>query len=83
VSVKNPELTPEAYLAELMEPEYSSKDHNHICWDCGHFKPVQKGSKFPPADTIGWCMKIHWPFYQCVTDFNVVVKCYEFEETKL
>lgn len=78
---KNPELTPEAFLAEIQTPEYERT--GHICWDCSHFKPVQKGSKFPPADTIGWCMKIHWPFYQVVTDFNVVKKCFVFEEKKI
>jgi hypothetical protein len=45
-------------------------------------KPVLKGSKFPPADIIGWCMKIHWPHYWCVADFNVVKKCYAFEARK-
>jgi len=45
-------------------------------------KPVLKGSSFPPADIIGWCMKIYWPDYWCVADFNVVKKCYAFTEKK-
>ncbi len=73
------DLTPDQFLASLLSPEYS-KASGHICWECKHFKPVQKGSKFPPADTIGWCTKIHWPFYWCVTDFNVVKKCYTLEK---
>lgn len=74
-----PKLTPEQFMASLIAPEYS-RETGHICWDCKHFKPVQKGSKFPPADTIGWCTQIHWPFYWCVTDFNVVKKCYAHEK---
>jgi hypothetical protein len=27
-------------------------------------------------------MKIHWPHYWCVADFNVVKKCYAFEARK-
>ncbi len=73
------DLTPDQFLATLLTPEYS-KASGHVCWDCKHFKPVQKGSKFPPADTIGWCTKIHWPFHWCVTDFNVIKKCYAFEK---
>lgn len=71
--------TPEQYLASILTPE-RSRDTGHVCWDCKHFKPVQKGSKFPPADTIGWCTQIHWPFYWCITDFNVVKKCYAIEK---
>ena len=73
------ELTPEQFLAQVLTPEFT-RDTGHICWDCKHFKPVQKGSKFPPADTIGWCMQIHWPFAWCITTFNVVKKCYAFEK---
>lgn len=73
-----PKMTPEQFVASILAPEYSRTEH--ICWDCKHFKPVQKGSKFPPADTIGWCTQIHWPFYWCITDFNVVKKCYAFEK---
>ncbi len=74
-----PKLTPEQFLAEVLTPQFS-RETGHICWDCKHFKPVIKGSKFPPADTIGWCTQIHWPFYWCVTDFNVVKKCYVHEK---
>jgi hypothetical protein len=28
-------------------------------------------------------MKIHWPFYWGVADFNVVKKCYAFESKKV
>jgi hypothetical protein len=70
--------TPEQYLASILTPEYSRT--GHICWDCKHFKPVLKGSKFPPADTIGWCTQIHWPFFWCITNFNEVKKCYAFEK---
>ncbi len=73
------ELTPEQFLAEILTPEYS-RETGHVCWDCKHFKPVQKGSKFPPKDTIGWCTQIHWPFFWCITDFNVVKKCYAMEK---
>jgi hypothetical protein len=73
------ELTPEQFLATVLVPE-RTRDTGHLCWDCKHFKPVLKGSKFPPADTIGWCTQIHWPFYWCITDFNVVKKCYAFEK---
>ena len=74
-----PNVTPEQFLATVLVPE-RSRDTGHVCWDCKHFKPVLKGSKFPPADTIGWCTMIHWPFYWCITDFNVVKKCYAFEK---
>lgn len=73
------ELTPDQFLAEILTPEYS-RETGHVCWDCKHFKPVQKGSKFPPADTIGWCTQIHWPFFWSITDFNVVKKCYAMEK---
>ncbi len=73
------ELTPEQFLATVLVPEHT-RDTGHMCWDCKHFKPVLKGSKFPPGDTIGWCTMIHWPFYWCITDFNVVKKCYAFEK---
>ncbi|MGD8254430.1 MAG: hypothetical protein PVI73_12965 [Syntrophobacterales bacterium] len=73
------ELTPEEFLDTILIPE---KQSDHICWNCRGLKPVLKGSKFPPADIIGWCMKIHWPHYWCVADFNVVKKCYAFEERK-
>lgn len=73
------ELTPDQFLATVLVPQFG-RDTGHVCWDCKHFKPVLKGSKFPPADTIGWCTMIHWPFYWCVTDFNVVKKCYAFEK---
>lgn len=72
-------LTPDQFLAEVLTPEYT-RETGHLCWGCKHFKPVIKGSKFPPADTIGWCAQIHWPFFWCVTDFNVVKKCYAFEK---
>lgn len=74
-----PKSTPDQFLAEILTPEYT-RETGHRCWDCKHFKPVIKGSKFPPADTIGWCAQIHWPFFWCVTDFNVVKKCYAFEK---
>lgn len=77
--VAESKLTPDQFLAEVLTPEYS-RETGHICWGCKHFKPVIKGSKFPPADTIGWCAQIHWPFFWCVTDFNVVKKCYAFEK---
>jgi hypothetical protein len=40
---------------------------------------VLKDSKFPPADIIGWCKKIHWPHYWCVPEMDVITKCYAFE----
>jgi hypothetical protein len=77
--VDKAKLTPEEFLATVLVPEFG-RETGHICWDCKHLKPVLKGSKFPPADTIGWCTMIHWPFYWNVTDFNVVKKCYAFEK---
>jgi len=73
------ELTPDEFLAEILTPEYT-RETGHVCWDCKHFKPVLKGSEFPPADVIGWCTQIHWPFFWCVADFNVIKECYAFEE---
>ena len=70
-------LTPRQFLDKVLEPE---KESDHICWNCEFLKPVIKGSSFPPADLIGWCMKIHWPYYWCVADFNVVKKCYAFKQ---
>jgi hypothetical protein len=72
-------LTADQFLATVLVPQFS-RETGHMCWDCKHFKPVLKDSKFPPADTIGWCTQIHWPFFWCVTDFNVVKKCYAFEK---
>ena len=73
------ELTPIEFLDKVLEPEFES---DHICWDCLGFKPVIKGSKFPPADIIGWCKNIHWPHFWCVANFNVVKKCYAFDAKK-
>ena len=28
-------------------------------------------------------MKIHWPFYWCVTEANVIKKCYAFEKKEV
>jgi len=70
-------LSPRQFLDKVLEPE---KESDHICWNCEFLKPVIKGSSFPPADIIGWCMKIHWPYYWCVADFNVVTKCYAFKQ---
>jgi hypothetical protein len=70
-------LSPREFLDKVLEPE---KESDHICWNCEFLKPVIKGSKFPPADIIGWCMKVHWPYYWCVADFNVVKKCYAFKQ---
>ncbi len=77
--VDKAKLTPEEFLATVLVPEFG-RETGHICWDCKHLKPVLKGSKFPPADLIGWCTMIHWPFYWCITDFNVVKKCYAMEK---
>lgn len=70
------DLTPEEYLATILVPE---KHTAHACWQCKNLKPVLKGSSFPPADIIGWCKKIHWPFYWCIPEFEVIKKCYAFE----
>ena len=70
-------LTPRQFLDKVLEPE---KESDHICWNCEFLKPVIKGSGFPPADIIGWCMKVHWPYYWCVADFNVVTKCFAFKQ---
>jgi hypothetical protein len=73
------ELTPQEFLDQCLKP---AKESDHICWDFLHLKPVIEGSRFPPADIIGWCKKIHFPHYWCVADFNVVKKCYAFEAKK-
>ncbi len=75
-----PNLTPEEFLATVLVPE---KKTDHMCWGCKHLKPVLQGSSFPPADLIGWCNKIHWPFTWSVTEFNVVKKCYAFEASEV
>ena len=75
-----PTLTPEEFLATVLVPE---KKTDHICWHCKHLKPVLKGSSFPPADLIGWCRKIHWPFDWCVIEANVIMKCYAFEKKEV
>jgi hypothetical protein len=77
--VDKAKLTPEEYLATILVPE-KGRETGHVCWDCKHLKPVLKGSKFPPVDLIGWCTMIHWPFYWCVTEFDVIKKCYAFEK---
>jgi hypothetical protein len=77
--VDKAKLTPEEFLATVLVPE-RGRETGHICWDCKHLKPVLKDSKFPPADLIGWCTMIHWPYYWCITDFNVIKKCYAMEK---
>jgi hypothetical protein len=69
-------LTPEEFLAKILEP---AKQTDHICWKCKHLKPVLKDSAYPPADLIGYCKKIHWPFFWCVSEYDVVKKCYAYE----
>lgn len=77
--VDKEKLTPEEYLATILVAE-KGRETGHLCWDCKHLRPVLQGSKFPPADLIGWCTMIHWPFEWSVTDFNVVKKCYSFDK---
>ena len=67
------------FLAQVMEAE---KKTDHLCWQCQHFKWVIKDSKLPPADIIGWCKKIHWPFFWCVNESDVVKECYGYEQRK-
>lgn len=69
--------TPAEFLAHVLTPE---KKTDHICWKCKYLKWVLKGSGFPPADIIGWCKKIHWPHYWCISEMDVIKKCYEFEQ---
>ncbi|HDD52924.1 MAG: hypothetical protein DRI93_01940 [Aquificota bacterium] len=73
------EMTPDEFRLMILEPE---KDTDHICWNCRYFKPVIKNSNFPPADIIGWCKKIHWPFFWCVPEHRIVKKCYAYEPIK-
>ncbi|HDL90001.1 MAG TPA: hypothetical protein ENG14_03765 [Thermodesulforhabdus norvegica] len=75
--VDSKDLKPHEFLAKILEPE---KKTDHICWTCKHFKPVLKGSKFPPADLVGWCKKIHWPFYWCVSEYDLIKSCYAYEK---
>lgn len=69
-------LSPVKFLEQILEPE---KKTDHICWNCKYFKWVLKGSKFPPADIIGWCKKIHWPYYWVVPEKYVIKECYCYE----
>ena len=70
-------LSPVEFLAKIMEPE---KKTDHICWTCKYLKPVLKDSAFPPADLIGYCKKIHWPHFWCVSEYEVIKKCYAYEQ---
>ena len=72
-------LSPVEFLAHVLTPE---KATDHICWKCKYLKWVLKDSKFPPADIIGWCKKIHWPHYWCIPEMDVIKKCYAFEKIK-
>uniref|UniRef100_A0A7J2TGX3 Uncharacterized protein n=1 Tax=Archaeoglobus fulgidus TaxID=2234 RepID=A0A7J2TGX3_ARCFL len=69
-------LTPEQFRLKILEP---AKKTDHICWTCKYLKPVIKDSKLPPADIIGWCKKLHWPFYWCIPENLVVKKCIGYE----
>lgn len=71
--------TASEFLEKVLEPE---KESDHLCWKCQHFKWVIKESKLPPADIIGWCKKIHWPFYWCVSEDDVITECYAYEPKK-
>jgi hypothetical protein len=73
------EMTTDEFKLMVLEPE---KDSDHICWNCRHFKPVIKNSELPPADIIGWCKKIHWPFFWCVPEHRIVKKCYVYDPIK-
>lgn len=73
---KKPEKTPEEFLSEVLEPR---KRTDHVCWKCKHFKWVIKDAWLPPHDIIGWCKKIHWPFFWCVAETPVIEECYAFE----
>lgn len=70
-------MTPEEFRAKILEP---AKKTEHICWQCKNLKPVIKGSGLPPADLIGWCKKLHWPFYWCISENEIITKCYGFEK---
>lgn len=59
--------------------EYEKAGTEHVCWDCKHLKPVTKGSELPPDDLIGWCKKVHWPFFWCVSEDDIITECYAFE----
>mgnify|MGYP001627208839 FL=1 len=69
-------LSPQEFLAKVLEP---AKKTDHICWSCKYLKPVLKDSNFPPADLIGYCKKIHWPFYWCISEYDVIKRCYAYE----
>ncbi len=69
-------MTPGEFLAHVLEPD---KQTDHLCWSCKHLKPVLKSSELPPADLIGWCKKIHWPDFWCVSENQVITRCYEYE----
>lgn len=69
-------LSPVEFLAKIMEP---AKQSDHICWSCKYLKPVLKDSNFPPADLIGYCKKLHWPHFWCVSEYEVIKRCYAHE----
>src|SRR3972149_2589127 len=71
------ELTPDQFLAQVLPPQYT-RETGHMCWDCKHFKPVIKGSKFPPGDTIGWGAQIHLPLHRCAPGVTAAQKSYAF-----
>lgn len=56
------------------------KQFPHICKDCKWMKPIIPDTKFPPADLIGYCKIIHWPFYWCVSKYTIVKSCRWFEK---
>jgi len=69
---KPPILTPEQ--VEFIE------QFPHLCKDCKWLKPIIPGTVFPPADLVGYCKIIHWPFYWCVSKYTIVKKCRWFEK---
>lgn len=52
----------------------------HVCKTCMHFKPIIPDTFLPPEDLIGYCKKIHWPFFWCISKDDVITECYAYEK---
>lgn len=52
----------------------------HVCVDCKHFKKIIPGTILPPEDLIGYCKRIHWPFFWCVSKDVAIPECAFFEK---
>jgi len=51
-----------------------------VCEQCKHLKKVIPGTVLPPEDLVGYCKKIHWPFFWCVSKDVAIPECVFFEK---